>query len=102
VYRENRVFGPSAELKAQAKLERDAPYKKYSAPTVKRPKWAGYPALQLSRIGSDGSRERERVEFSAGSLYQSPQASTPYTKVAKSAKKEIEVASSFAFFATLV
>jgi len=34
--------------------------------------------------------------------YQSPQASTLYTKVAKSAKKELEAVSSFALFATLV
>jgi len=34
--------------------------------------------------------------------YQSPQASTLYTKVAKSAKKELEVVSSFALFAILV
>jgi hypothetical protein len=33
---------------------------------------------------------------------QSPQASTLYTKVAKFAKKELEVVSSFALFATLV
>jgi hypothetical protein len=34
--------------------------------------------------------------------YQSPEASILYTKVAKSAKKELEVAGSFALFATLV
>jgi hypothetical protein len=34
--------------------------------------------------------------------YQSPQAPTLYTKVAKSAKKELEVVRSFALFATLV
>ena len=35
-------------------------------------------------------------------LYQSPQASTLYTKFAKSAKKELEVARCFALFAPLV
>jgi hypothetical protein len=44
------------------------------------------------------SHERERVEASD----QSPQASTLYTKIAKSAKKELEEVSAFALFAILV
>jgi hypothetical protein len=63
--------------------------------------------MQLNMWGGRAEPRRFSEQTAASVVqlplsYQSPQASTLYTKVAKSAKKELEAVRSFALFATLV
>jgi hypothetical protein len=63
-----------------------------------------HPVLFISGVATSVSEwtRFHSLTLAATLQNQSPQASTLYTKVAKSAKKELELVSSFALFAILV